>query len=458
MPAPDHDLKRREFLKATAAATVAASLPACDQGARVPAPSRRPNVLFVFSDSHRAASTGCYGNGIVRTPHIDAFAQQGVRLTTAVSSLPECRPFRGSLMTGAYAHQHGILANKSERNVVGADGRWRPRALPTLGSSFAAAGYRCGYVGKWHLGSARLDPGELRFGFNDYWAAAISPVHDYLNWSYCTGADDVVHVRDRFRPAGEVDLARDFISSADERPWLLCLSWGPPHKPHQPPADFDRYRDIARPADIPTNYSLKPLAGYYGLVEAIDHEFGRLLATIDELGQAQDTLVVYTSDHGAMVGSHGLSGKEVPYSHATCVPFIVRLPGRLAAGTTMSQPFGSPDIFPTLAGLAGVPVPAGVQGLDFSATLAGEATATLRDAAFMAAYEPPPLPWPGWRGVMTETHMYARTVSGPTMLYDRRADPLEQENLIGRQPALRDELDARTVEAMRDLEDEWGAA
>ena len=226
---------RRQVLAAAAAVPALPALlaaPGC--GARPDGP-RPPNVLFVLSDSHRALTTGCYGDEHVATPAFDAFAAQGARLTTAVSNTPLCRPYRAALMTGELGHRNGMLTNSSRRNFgVDEGGQWRPpEGAPTLGATFAAAGYECAYVGKWHLGWVNVPAGPLRFGFDDYWAASAYPSHTYWTWKYATDEDVFVEGGGRYRPEMETDLVLDFLAERaarpDADPWLMVLSWGPPH-------------------------------------------------------------------------------------------------------------------------------------------------------------------------------------------------------------------------------------
>lgn len=462
-------LTRRTFVKGSAALTVLSQLAGCAGEKRR---MGGPNILLVLSDAHRASSTGCYGESQIRTPRFDGFAQEGLRLDAAVSTTPLCRPFRASLMTGAYAHHHGMFNNRppfvpagnlretSERNFgVDAFDQWRPGDLPTLGETFARAGYRCGYIGKWHLGNANVPRGKLRFGFNDDWYVGATPKHDYWRHRFITNDQRMLKGEGTFVPTVETDLALDFIEAADDRPWVLILSWGPPHGPFDPPDEFKHYDGISAPPNVPEGprevIEGKTLPMYYALIEAIDHEFGRLVDGLGKLGGAESTLVMYTSDHGAQLQSHGLAGKEVPYSESTRVPFLMRWPGTLPEGEVTTMPIGSPDIFPTLTGLMGVPTPAGVVGTDLSAALRGVPGAARQQAAYLAAHEPRGEPWPGWRGVRTATHLYARREDAPWLLIDVANDPHEQDNLVGKSPELEAEMDTLVNDLMREVGDSW---
>jgi arylsulfatase A-like enzyme len=429
--------------------------------------SSRPNLLFILADAHRASTVGCYGDRFAITPHMDALATDGLRLTTAVSNTPLCRPYRASLMTGALGHHCGLVGNWSEHNqqdtltedfAMGTMPRgrqWTPDGLPTLGSTFAAAGYRCGYVGKWHLGRVDVDPGPLRMGFDDHWAVSSEPAHEYWDWSYFTGAGASVEGHDLFKPTVDTDLAIEFLDRADERPWCLMLSWAGPHQPFEPPARFRHFNHVQPAPNVPAG-KRPNLAGYYGMIEAIDHELGRVLAALQQRGLAGNTIVVYTADHGTLLGSHGTGGKELPYDGSTRVPFIARWPGHIPGGTTLTAPVGTPDIMPSLTGLAGLQVPSVPDGLDLSALLLGGSEVRSEPAVYLANYVGNETKdKPAWRGLRSERHLFACTEQGPWLLYDLLDDPHELTNLVEAGDPLAAQLHARTLDTMSALGDTW---
>jgi arylsulfatase A-like enzyme len=432
-----------------------------------------PNVLFVLSDAHRAATVGCYGDDDARTPHMDALAAEGLRLTTAISNTPVCRPYRASLMTGALGHHCGLVGNWSEHNArdtvsesyepgtLPRGHQWTPGDLPTLGATFKDAGYRCGYVGKWHLGQVDIDPGPLRFGFDDHWAVSSEPAHDYWDSHYFTGSGPSIDKKGVFKPTLTTDLARQFIREDDDRPWLLFLSWAGPHKPFEAPASYQHF-DHVRPLANSAKGTKSDLPGYHAMIEALDHELGRLLAMLKKRGLDDNTIVIYTSDHGSQLGSHGWGGKELPYDGSTRVPFIVRWPGHIAADTTLAAPLSTPDILPTLASLAGLPTITVPDGIDLSAQLLGAADERAAPAAYIACYVTPAAKSkPTWRGLRTEQHLFACTEDGPWILYDILKDPLELLNLVDSEDsgakALVADFYARTLEAMQAKGDVWFA-
>ena len=373
-----------------------------------------PNVLFVFSDEQRASAMGCYyGDEDLRTPHFDACAVEGMRLDCAISSTPVCTPYRAMLMTGKYGHHTGSTTNSIHPDLS---------AHPCVAKSFESAGYRCGYIGKWHLGEVRLNAGHpLRLGFDDLWFVSSDDSHDYYHWSYVSSHDAEVHGEGFYRPQIESDKAIGFIREQDgEKPWLLMMSWGPPHsalrlktpEPYVEPYLNRELKQHPNTSKIPAGSPMKERVDsayphYYGLTAGLDIEFGRLMAALEETGQKENTIVVFTSDHGDMLGSQGLMAKRWPFRESSQVPFIIRWPGHIDSGSSLAMPIGTADIFPTLCGFAGIDVPSGLDGRDCSDRILGKSS---EDQAYTYlsmhhAY----VPWPGWRGVRTDRYSYART-------------------------------------------------
>ena len=265
------------------------------------------------------------------------------------------------------------------------------------------------------------------------------------------------------RTEAETNRAIDFINRQDgDTPWCLFLSWYPPHPPLVAPARYvEPYLDREL-AKHPTTYKLfhdEEMAGlasnyahYYGLISQVDAEFGRLMQALQECGQAEDTIVVFTSDHGEMLGSQGLYSKHWPYRESSGVPFLIRWPGKIEANSTLGMPFGTPDIFPTLCGLAGIDAPQGLDGVDCATALRGGKPA--QDWVYLAMQHGY-VTWPGWRGIRTERYSYARTEDAPWILFDLDNDPFEENNLVGRNQGLVAEMDALLLETMSGCGDSW---
>lgn len=436
-------------------------------------PAERPNLLIVYPDQWRADALGCAGDPVVRTPHLDRLAREGLRCTHAFVANPVCTPSRGSLMTGRYPHATGVTRN----NIA------LPADAVCFAEPLAAVGYRTGYIGKWHLdGEARpgFVPPERRHGWG-YWAA-FNRGHRYHDGVYFRDTPEELPAPG-FEPDHQTDLAIGFLDAAaatPEQPFCLLLAWGPPHTPLEPP---ERHRHTYDPAAIPLPASVPPevadvarreRALYYGLCSALDDNVGRLLAALDRLGLAEETLVLFTSDHGDSLGEHGRFRKTIPYDEATRVPCLARWPGRVPAGATTGALWHSVDVAPTLLALCGAPTPAETQGRDLSAVLTG-AGAGPRQEVYMAGRLKRDNAWEGlsqpthrladrWRALRTPDHLLATDLTGEVyLLFDLRRDPLALENLAGRPEAreVQEELLARLraeARALRDLAPLGGGA
>ncbi len=387
---------------------------------------RRPNLLFVFADQMRARACGFMENEQVRTPNMNRMAREGVVFENAVSTCPVCTPYRASLLTGRYP-----LACRTAMNDV---------RLPVdelcIAEILRDEGYRTGYIGKWHLdGPFRggfTPPGPRRQGF-EFWAANDC-THAYMETFYYRDDPEPIYL-DEYSSDGFTGIAIDFIAEHAADPFCLFLSWAPPHNPyHDMPAEYDIYDPAT--LELPDNteeFARDDIAGYYGHITALDRNLGRLLNSLEESGIADDTIVVFTSDHGDMLGAHGLQRKQKPWDESIMVPWVMRWPGELPRGLRTDTLLNSPDVMPTLLSLMGVEIPDTVQGSDLSGAARGS-------GGFepTSAYIANPMPFPGdhhetgpWRGVRTKTHTYVEDEHGPWLLYDNGADPWQQTNLIG---------------------------
>lgn len=397
----------------------------------------RPNVLFIFPDQMQARAMGCAGHPDVRTPHLDRLAAEGTRFTHAVANCPVCTPSRGTILTGRYPLAHGAASNDLPLR----------EDVPAFGDLFAAAGWRTGYVGKWHLDGvprARFTPpGPRRHGFQDW--AAWNCSHQYFRAQYFRDEPTPIAI-DGYEPCAQTDLALDLLRAHSHEPFCLFLSWGPPHPPYaQVPAE-DRAAYDPQALTLGGNLrdpDRRVLADYYAAITALDREVGRLLGALEGLGLSERTIVVFTSDHGDMLFAHGLREKQKPWDESILVPLIFRQPGTLPAGRVSGELFSTADLLPTLLRLAGLPVPPGVQGQDLSAVVRGAEGACGPSSAFLINAIPVDSPADigqgEWRGVRTRRHTYAAGLSGPWLLYDNEADPLQLRNLVaspGHEPVL----------------------
>jgi arylsulfatase A-like enzyme len=412
---------------------------------------KRPNVLFVFGDQWRQQATGFAGDPNVRTPCLDALAQESIVFTNAVGGCPVCSPYRASLLTGRYPLTHGVFVNDVHLNhdAVG------------LGDAFAAQGYDTAYIGKWHVdgrGRSAFIPREDRQGF-DYWKA-LECTHAYDRSAYYAGDSDQKLFWEGYDAAAQTDDAIAYLRArrAGDRPFLLVLSWGPPHSPYaKAPAEFQalyRSEDLRLRPNVPEAMAAqvrRDLVGYYGHCSALDVCLDRLLKTLRETGLEENTLLVFTSDHGDMIGCQGVeTHKQGPWDESIRVPFLLRFPARFGRrARSVAAPINAPDLMPTLLGLAGCPIPDTVEGLDFSGYLDGGPDPS-NGETLIACYHPFADFWHGrggreYRGLRTERYTYVRDVNGPWLLFDNASDPYQQINLVGRPEygALQQDLENR---------------
>lgn len=399
--------------------------------ARPQTPRAKPNLIILIADQLRQCSMSYAGNAQIITPNLDRLAQQGTRVMNCVSNLTLCTPYRAMLMTGRYSHTLDIFENHA----------WLPVEELTLAEVLRDQGYACGYLGKWHLaGEGKVDfipPGPLRQGWDDFWAAYnYGDVHSAQK--YLLNNDPQVRVMPGHSADGFAEYALQFIDTHKDRPFALVVAWAPPHNPYHdvpeswksmyPRAEIELRPNFARDEVL----FRSNIAGYYALTTNLDWNVGRIMARLDSLGLTDDTILVFTSDHGDMLGSQGHEFKQRPWHESTHVPLIIRYRGVVLENRETDLFFNTPDFMPTLLGLAGIPIPTTVDGADLSAFLRGE---TEEQPASAYIYNPEPFPRadefiPPWEGVVTKRYTYALADTGHWLLYDNVEDPYQLNNLV----------------------------
>lgn len=429
-------MKRREFLQATAAAATGATFIRTSRSVAAGSSreNRRPNVVFLLADQWRAQATGYAGDPNAKTPHLDRLASSSINLVNAVSGCPVCSPYRGSLMTGRYPLSHGVFLNDVCLN----------RKAVSLAEGFNRAGYQTGYIGKWHLdghGRASFIPPERRQGFQ-FWQANEC-THNYNHSIYYADTDEK-RFWQGYDAIDQTDEAERYIRDHRDEPFALIVSWGPPHNPYQTAPERFRKMFSADSIQLRPNVpqdaaasTRNDLAGYYAHAAALDECAGRVMKTLEETGLANDTILVFTSDHGDMLGSQGMIRKQKPWDESIRVPFHVHYPAEFGhEERQLITPINTPDIMPTLLGLVGAEIPGTVEGTDRSGLLRGD-VADGDEPALITC----PSPFGEWtrarggreyRGVRTLRHTYVRTLDGPWLLYDNEKDPYQTENLAGK--------------------------
>lgn len=439
---------RRQFLRNSAGAVGAIATGQAQ-------PSRRPNLVYVFADQLRYQSCGYAGDEFARTPNIDRLATHSLDFRNAISSTPVCSPYRASLMTGKYQSSTGMVVNEL---------RLSPEH-ECFGHVLTKGGYRTGYIGKWHLwanefgGHDRVQngfvpPGPYRLGFDGHWAA-YNFNHTYVNAPYFRNTPQKETYK-QFESDSQTGMAIDFIRNAatEREPFALFLSWGPPHDPwdweNVPPEFAEMFRNVNLPLRRNFSDQSDPYAdawatlgpdyrnrvgqfqqAYYALSANVDRNLGRLMKGLEDAGAADDTILVFTSDHGEMFGAHGRQKKLIFYEEAARVPFLVRWPKRIKAGSVSDACLGSVDIMPTLLSMLGLRSPKTVEGTDLSGIALGTGK-TEPDAAYMQGMGTTAAWKDGteWRAMRDKQYTYGvYRRDGRELLFDRIADPYQLKNL-----------------------------
>lgn len=441
----------------------------------------RPNVIWIFGDQHPWHALSCNGNPDVNTPNIDRLAAHGVNFTRAVGGFPLCCPCRGSLLTGRYPHAV----------VPGHEYRMDP-AQPTIAHVFNEAGYHTAYFGKWHvdgfaemLGRAahHITSPDARGGFQQ-WVGYDNNNSQWDSWVHGGEGDSAFHYR---LPGYETDALTDLLlgylrehaggnepENSPSQPFFAVLSVQPPHNPYVAPAEFMRRHNpqgIHLRSNVPPNPELeaqvrRDLAGAYAMIENLDWNVGRVLATLAECGLAFMTHVVFFSDHGDMHGSHGHLRKTTPYNEALRVPFIIggeRPAGYEGRGVgRVDVPLNHVDVAPTTLGLCGIPVPDWMEGWDYSYyRVRGRRPLAEPDSAYIQQVLPTGHPHTidkPWRGIVTrDGWKYACFEDVEWLLFDLHADPYELVNLAHYEQhgTKKRELNARLREWVEETEDEF---
>ncbi len=453
---------RRDFLKTTALASGALALFGTARTTRA-ATGKKPNVLFVFADQWRGNATGYAGDPNVKTPNLDRLAAQGLNFKNAVSVCPVCTPYRASLMTGRFPTSTGMFLNDA----------YLPAEELCMAEIFKEAGYTTGYVGKWHIdghGRSAYIPPERRQGW-EYWKV-LECTHSYNKSAYYSGNDPEITHWEGYDAFAQTKDAQQYLKAkaAEGKPFIFVLSFGGPHFPHgTAPEEYkklyppERLKLAPNVPEAMQKTVRKELQGYYGHCTAIDRCIGELMATLEETGLAENTVVVFTSDHGETMGSHGNrpAQKQVPWDETARVPFLLRYPAAKGPkGAVVKTPLTTPDILPTLLGLAGIPVPKCIDGDDLSATVRNPAFAMDRAALYEGV-----APFASqleennreYRAIRTSRHTYARDLKGAWLLYDDEADPFQLNNLADKpeHAALQNELDLKLQAELQKRGDEF---
>lgn len=423
---------------------------------------KQPNVLFVMCDQFRKQSLGFMNEDPVQTPRLDAFAEEGVVFKNALATRPICTPNRAVMLTGQYPINNGVYGNGVRMAV----------SSVTLGDVAKHEGYATGYIGKWHLDGEREGyvPEERRQGF-DHWI--LESHHNPFQQKYYIGDSKEPYVaNDSWEPDWVTDRAIEFLQNKEEKPFLLVVSYGPPHTgggtgfedrwqpgkrtkgeikygygyaaPKQyedkypNPQQMERRKNV-KPVGEQNDPTWHTLPGYFGAITSIDENFGRLIDELKKRGEFDNTIIIFTSDHGEMLGSQGRMTKGVWYEESVGIPFLIAYPDAIQPASN-NVPFASVDIMPTLLGLMGAPIPDNVDGHDFSAFLRGK-DAKVPEAAFLSFDQGSPGTRDrSWRAAKTERYTFVMAkasrfaetdaLKDGIVLYDNLNDPYQMSPIF----------------------------
>ena len=444
-------------------------------------PASRPNVVLFISDRQHWDTIHAGGTEGIATPHLDHLAGDGVLFRRAYATSPICTPARLALLSGLYPHTHEMVANHQSR--PGADLLRYPDGLANLADYLRPLGYTSAYSGKWHLGSGAARPGfDHLLGTGSDYDVDTPDQNDILRLASRLGItlggkqngadvdparfDRATNVGPSLLPLAHhpshlfMDRAVAWVrqQAANPDPFLLVYSCREPHPPFGAPEPF---HSLYRPEDMPlsptrrdpagaawtlkrddpnlqqqasqlTDAQLQQVrAGYWAAVSYVDHLVGRLMTTLLDTDQWENTIMVFTSDHGEMLGHHGLFGQyAVLYDDVIRIPLIVRPPGGLGRASSCDQLISHTDLLPSLVGWCGGSRPEAVQGANASDLMLGGTTPIHTGIAaeyHSANWTEPMTPMRAW---ITERWKYTATLDGTDELYDLEADPQEMANLI----------------------------
>lgn len=417
--------------------------------------AERPNILFIMSDDHAYQALGCYGSKINTTPNLDRIAREGVRFDNCFVTNSICGPCRAVILTGKYSHLNGFIRNGNRFNA-------EQQTFPKL---LQKAGYQTAIVGKWHLGS---DP----TGF-DYWNVLLGQ-GPYYNPPMKTSAGVVKH--QGYTTDIITDLTLDWLQNVRDakRPFMLMYQHKAPHRNWQRgPKYVDKYAgvDIPEPETLFDDYSgrtsaaskqemtvarhlnksdlkIPPPEGltgkdlvrwkyqtyikdYLSCIDSVDENVGRVLDYLDKSGLADNTVVIYTSDQGFYLGDHGWYDKRWMYEESLRTPLVIRWPKHIKPGSVNKEIVLNLDFAETFLDLAGVKVPADMQGRSFAPMLEGKEIADWRQEMYYHYYEFPAVHMVARHyGVRTDRHKLIHFYQNNEWeLFDLEKDPNELQSV-----------------------------
>lgn len=409
---------------------------------------KQPNILFLFSDQQRWDTCGCYGQPLNTTPNLDRLAAEGVRFEHAFTPQPVCGPARACIQTGKYATEVKVHTNH----------RMLPQDEKTLAHYLSDLGYTTAYIGKWHLASfgprggpddyrIRPVPPERRGGYTDFWLASDTlefTSHSYDGHMFDGDGNKREFPEGRYRVDAQTDWVIEYLQNqTDDQPFFLFVSYIEPHHQNDhshyegPKGSKERFSDFVVPGDLVDTEGdwAEEYPDYLGAINSLDENVGRIRDALEELGLAEDTLIIYTSDHGSHFRTRNNEYKRSCHDGCIRVPMILNGPG-FRGGETPEALVSLIDLPPTLLTAAGMAPPKAMRGLPLQDLVSGQPT-DWRDEVFLQISESQ-----CGRAIRSDRWKYsvrapdksgrdpASEVYVEDFLYDLEADPFERNNLV----------------------------
>ncbi len=419
----------------------------------------RPNVLFILSDDQRWDTLGVYGNMSIQTPNLDLLANEGALFLNGYVAAPLCCPSRATFLTGLYPHQTGILTNGRGQTTI-------PKQVKTVAHYLNEAGYITGFVGKAHLdggphawgfqeapvylpggGSKHENPMLVVEGNNQRLPGKVRQ-NDDLEDEYYSNPGEPQKVEGLITPIF-ADAAIKFLEKHKDDRWFLWLATTAPHTPYyrDPQFPYEQEKIQPPPGWLEPQLNDADWTGYYSTISHLDYHLGRIFKKLKELGLDKNTVIIFSSDNGFMMGSHGLKGKSVWYEESVRVPWIMVWKGKISPKTVVRTPVNSVDLLPTILDIAGITIPHHYEGISILPALQIK-PGKIRDVVYSEVKQ-------GgkqrrlqrifggktrhWQMVKTQRWKYVWLDDGSEYLYDLQKDPGETTNLVG-DPACSEDL------------------
>jgi N-acetylglucosamine-6-sulfatase len=467
-------VKRRQFIETVGMG--AATLALARHAPAAAPPDRRPNVVFILTDDQRWDTLSCAGHPFLKTPHCDRLAAEGARFSNAFVTTSLCSPSRASLLSGLYGHTHGVLDNFTDY----------PTRLTSFPMRLHEEGYETAYVGKWHMGE---DNDEKRPGF-DYWVSHKGQ-GQYFGTTFNVNGQRVV--KPGYYTHEVAGMAVEWLRRPREKPFLLILGHKAPHTPYTPEPKYANLYD-----DVDIQYPRSALAlegkpdwvkqriatwhGIYGplygfrknfpdtrpegvkdfarfvrsyaaTIKSIDDSVGRVYEALKDMGELDNTVVIFASDNGMFLGEHGMTDKRTMHEESIRMPLLVRYPKRIKPGTVVDRMVLNIDLAPSVLEICRAAPLKNIHGASWAPLLGGDARGWRTSWYYEYNYEKQFPYTPNVRGVRTDEWKYVHYPHGDggpdrhkAELYNLKDDPGELRNLIDdlacrdRREVLRQEL------------------